>query len=108
MLPYENSREHEVLDFTAATGEFDVVLIDVVLIGEFAASGWLTPLETFYNDPALADPNLNLEGFFPALLDSFGTWDGVVYGLPFDNYSGLLYYNRCMSEDAGFSEPPVP
>lgn len=107
VLPYENSREREVLDFTSATGEFDVVLVDVVWIGEFAASGWLTPLETFYNDPALADPNLNLEGFFPVLLDSFGTWDGVVYGLPFDNYSGLLYYNRCMLEDAGFSEPPA-
>jgi multiple sugar transport system substrate-binding protein len=107
VLPYENSREREILDFTSATAEFDVVLVDVVWIGEFAASGWLTPLETFYNDPALADPNLNLEGFFPVLLDSFGTWDGVVYGLPFDNYSGLLYYNSCMLEEAGFSEPPA-
>jgi len=105
-LPYENAREREVLDFTAAAAEFDVVLIDVVWVGEFAASGWLTPLETFYNDPALADPNLNLEGFFPVLLDSFGTWDEVVYGLPFDNYSGLLYYNRCMLEDAGLDGPP--
>lgn len=107
VLPYENSREREVLDFTGATGEFDIVLVDVVWIGEFAASGWLTPLETFTNDPALADPNLNLEGFFPVLLDSFGTWDGVVYGLPFDNYSGLLYYNRCMLEEAGFEGPPA-
>ncbi len=107
VLPYENSREREVLDFTSATADFDIVLVDVVWIGEYAASGWLTPLETFYNDSALADPNLNLDGFFPVLLDSFGTWDGVVYGLPFDNYSGLLYYNRCMLEDAGFSEPPA-
>lgn len=107
VLPYENSREREVLDFASGTADFDVVLVDVVWIGEFAASGWLTPLETFTNDPALADPNLNLEGFFPVLLDSFGTWDGVLYGLPFDNYSGLLYYNRCMLEDAGFSEPPA-
>ena len=107
VLPYENSREREVLDFTSATADFDVVLVDVVWIGEFAASGWLTPLSTFTDDPALADPNLNLEGFFPVLLDSFGTWDGVLYGLPFDNYSGLLYYNRCMLEDAGFSEPPA-
>ena len=107
VLPYENSREREVLDFTSATADFDIVLVDVVWIGEYAASGWLTPLETFYNDPALADPNLNLDGFFPVLIDSFGTWDGVVYGLPFDNYSGLLYYNRCMLEDAGFDSPPA-
>ncbi|HSK40492.1 MAG TPA: extracellular solute-binding protein, partial [Arenibaculum sp.] len=28
------------------------------------------------------------------------------YGLPFDNYSGLLFYNRCMLEEAGFDGPP--
>lgn len=109
--PYENTREIQVLDIVGATagGEptYDIVLVDVVWIGEFAANGWLTPLETFYNDPALADPELNLDGFFPILLESFGTWDGTIYGLPFDNYSGLMYYNRCMLEEAGFDAPPA-
>lgn len=104
--PYENTHEKEVLDFTGGTANFDVVLIDVVWIGEFAESGWIVPLEQFYNDPALADPELNLEGFFPILLESFGTWGGKVYGLPFDNYSGLLFYNKCMLEEAGFDGPP--
>lgn len=104
--PYENSLEKQTLDFTGGTAQFDVVLVDVVWVGNFGANGWVVPLETFYNDPALADPELNLEGFFPILLESFGTWDGVVYGLPFDNYSGLLYYNKCMLEDAGFDGPP--
>ena len=57
-------------------------------------------------DPEITDPKLNLQGFFPLLLDAFGTWDGTVYGLPFDNYSGLLFYNRCMLEEAGFDGPP--
>ena len=94
ILPYENSREREVLDFTGGTQEFDVILIDVVWIGEFADSGWVVPMEEFYNDPKLADPELNLDGFFPILLESFGTWDGKIYGLPVDNFSGLLFYNR--------------
>ena len=106
IMPYENSREKQVLDFTGMTGIYDCILIDVVWIGEFAASGWVVPLETFYNNPALADPELNLAGFFPILLESFGTWDEVVYGLPFDNYSGILFYNKCMLEEAGFTEPP--
>jgi len=105
-MPYENSREKQVLDFTGKTGNYDCILIDVVWIGEFAASGWVVPLDRFYNDPALADPQLNLPGFFPILLESFGTWDKVVYGLPFDNYSGVLFYNRCMLKDAGFDGPP--
>jgi multiple sugar transport system substrate-binding protein len=105
-MPYENSREKQVLDFTGGTGLYDIVLVDVVWIGEFAASQWITPLSTFTDNPALADPALNLEGFFPILLESFGTWDGVVYGLPFDNYSGLMYYNTKMLADAGFDAPP--
>ena len=105
-LPYENSRERQVLDFTTMSAEFDVALIDVVWIGEFAEAGWIVPLAQFYEDEALADPNLNLDDFFPLLLDSFGTWNEEIFGLPFDNYSGLLFYNRCMLEDAGFDGPP--
>ncbi|MCC6314937.1 MAG: sugar ABC transporter substrate-binding protein [Thermomicrobiales bacterium] len=106
VMPYENSREKQVLDFTGGTGLYDVVLVDVVWIGEFAASQWITPITKFTDNPDLADPNLNLEGFFPILLESFGTWDKVVYGLPFDNYSGLLYYNKKMLADGGFDGPP--
>ena len=106
ILPYENSRERQVLDFTVG-GDIDVVLVDLVWIGEFAENGWIVPADQFYDDPDLGDPNLNLEGFFPLLLEAFGTWGDVVYGLPFDNYSGLLFYNRCMLEEAGFDAPPA-
>lgn len=107
ITPYENAREKLVQDFFGETKQYDVTLIDVVWIGEYADSGWITPFETFINDPALADPGLNLPGFFPILLESFGTWNGQVYGYPFDNYSGLLYYNRAMLEQAGFTAPPA-
>ncbi|MGD9508157.1 MAG: ABC transporter substrate-binding protein [Geminicoccaceae bacterium] len=105
-LPYENSRERQVLDFTGGTQEFDVALIDVVWIGEFAESGWVAPMDQFIGNPEISDPDLNLQGFFPILLESFGTWDEKVYGLPFDNYSGLLFYNSCQLKEAGFDQPP--
>ncbi|MEM8915661.1 MAG: extracellular solute-binding protein, partial [Pseudomonadota bacterium] len=38
--------------------------------------------------------------------NAFGGWNGTVYGLPFDNYSGLLFYNSCTLEEAGFDGPP--
>jgi multiple sugar transport system substrate-binding protein len=105
IVPYENSRERQVLDFTSG-GELTIALVDLVWIGEFAENGWIVPVDTFTADPAITDPNLNLEGFFPLLLDAFGSWNDVVYGLPFDNYSGLLFYNSCMLEEAGFDAPP--
>lgn len=74
IIPYENTREQEVLRFSSAE-PLDVVLTDVVWIGEFAGNGWLEPITTFTKDPRLADPELKLDGFFPILLESFGTWD---------------------------------
>jgi len=107
VVPYENSREFQVLDFISGNPAIDVVLVDLIWLGEFSESGWLTPLDTFIENPRLTDPTLDLNDFFPILLDGFGTWDDVLYGLPFDNYSGLLFYNRCHLEEAGFSEPPA-
>lgn len=103
---YEKMRNALVLDFTGDKPKFDVILIDVPWIGEFASSRWAAPLAPFYSNPALADPALDLDDFFPILLESFGTWGNKIYGLPFDNYSGLLFYNKCMLKKAGFNRPP--
>ena len=78
----------------------------MVWIGEFAGNGWLEPVKTFTDNRKLADPKLNLKGFFPILLESFGTWGDQVYGLPFDNY-WAVYYNKCTLQQAGFDKPPA-
>jgi len=106
IVPYENTREKQVLDFSSQ-GDLTMALVDLVWIGEFAENGWILPIEQFTNDPSITDPNLNLKGFFPLLLEAFGSWGGKVYGLPFDNYSGLLFYNQCQLKEAGFDKPPA-
>jgi len=103
--PYENALGEQVRDFVA-TGDFDIALIDLVWIGNFVENGWVVPISKFTEDPALADPDLDLDDFFPLVLTAFGGWNDVIYGLPFDNYSGLLFYNECMLEEAGFDGPP--
>ena len=104
-LPYENALGEQVRDFVAQ-GDIDVALIDLVWIGNFAENGWIVPVDTFAKDPKLADPDLDMNDFFPLVLNAFGGWNGTIYGLPFDNYSGLLFYNKCMLKDAGFDGPP--
>ena len=106
IVPYENTREKEVLNFNSH-GDLTMALVDLVWIGEFAENGWITPIDKFTKDASITDPNLNLKGFFPLLLSAFGSWGGNVYGLPFDNYSGLLFYNKCQLKDAGFDKPPA-
>ncbi|HSI42066.1 MAG TPA: sugar ABC transporter substrate-binding protein [Xanthobacteraceae bacterium] len=106
VVPYENTREKQVLNFTSR-GDITMALVDLVWIGEFAENGWLVPVDQLAKDKAITDPNLKLDGFFPLLLKAFGSWGGTTYGLPFDNYSGLLFYNSCKLKEAGFDKPPA-
>lgn len=103
--PYENALGEQVRDFVAG-GDLDVALIDLVWIGNFAENDWIEPISTFTSNKDLVDPDLDIDDFFPLVLNAFGGWNGEVYGLPFDNYSGLLFYNECMLKDAGFDGPP--
>ena len=105
-VPYENALGEQVRDFVAG-GDIDIALIDLVWIGNFAENGWIEPVSTFTDNPALADPALDMADFFPLVLNAFGSWNGVTYGLPFDNYSGMMFYNKCMLSDAGFDAPPA-
>lgn len=103
--PYENALGEQVRDFVAG-GDLDIALIDLVWIGNFAENDWILPIENFTSNPDITDPDLDIDDFFPLVLNAFGGWNGTIYGLPFDNYSGLLFYNRCMLKDAGFDGPP--
>lgn len=104
--PYENALGEQVRDFVAG-GDLDVALIDLVWIGNFAENDWIEPISKFTSNAELTDPELDIDDFFPLVLNAFGGWNGEVYGLPFDNYSGLLFYNECMLNEAGFDQPPA-
>ena len=104
--PYENALGEQVRDFVAG-GDLDIALIDLVWIGNFAENEWILPLaDVQAKFPEIVDPDLDIDDFFPLVLNAFGGWNDTVYGLPFDNYSGLMFYNRCMLEEAGFDGPP--
>ena len=94
--PYENALGEQVRDFVAG-GDLDIALIDLVWIGNFAENDWILPLaDVQAKYPDAVDPKLDMDDFFPLVLNAFGGWNDTVYGLPFDNYSGLMFYNRCM------------
>lgn len=104
--PYENALGEQVRDFVAG-GDLDIALIDLVWIGNFAENDWVLPLaDVQAKFPEAVDPDLDIGDFFPLVLNAFGGWNDTIYGLPFDNYSGLMFYNSCMLEEAGFDGPP--
>lgn len=105
-FPYEDSLKEETLNFVSNSQQFDVILADVVWPVTFVDAGWVVPLQHFLDDKKLADPDIDLKDFFPVWRASF-TVGGKLYGLPFDSYAGLLYYNKAMLKAAGFDAPPA-
>lgn len=60
----------------------DVLQLDIVWTPEFAAAGWLLPLERFEPDTS---------GFFPAAVEA-NRWHGALFGLPWFMDVGMLYW----------------
>ena len=68
----------------------DVLQLDVIWTAEFAAAGWLLPLDGF--SPGTDD-------FFPAALDA-SRWRGSLYALPWFVDVGMLYWRNDLLSEA--------
>ena len=75
----------------ARVSEPDVLQLDVVWTAEFAAAGWIAPMDRF--GPPVSE-------FFPATVDAH-RWNGFIYALPWFVDAGMLYWRTDL-----VSEPP--
>jgi multiple sugar transport system substrate-binding protein len=73
----------------ARVGQPDVLQLDVIWTTEFAAAGWILPLDL------APDP----DAFFSATLDA-NRWDGRLYALPWFVDVGMLYWRTDLIERA--------
>jgi multiple sugar transport system substrate-binding protein len=98
-LPNNSDLQHQfyVTNFGAQSESFDVLSVDVIWIPEFAASGWLAPLDQF------ADEEFRLE-FFKAAIRGCSYRDRL-FGIPWFIDAGLLYYRKDLLEKYGFDPP---
>ena len=81
----EANQQHDdlVRNFQAENPDYDVVSVDVVWTAEFAAQGWLQPLE--------GDLAINTDGLLQPTIDA-GTYNGTLYTSPNTSDGGMLYY----------------
>ncbi|HET6946630.1 MAG TPA: sugar ABC transporter substrate-binding protein [bacterium] len=81
ILPYPTLQEKQAVALTQKTGAYDIVHVDCVWVGQYAGQGWVVPATDFVNR---SDPKvLNITDFLPRVLAEQGSWEGVVFGLPF-------------------------
>ena len=76
---------------------FDVMMLDVIWVPEFARAGWLLDLT-----PSL-DPR-EMDAHFPAARDA-AMWKGRVWALPWNFNVGLLYYRADLLARHGLAPP---
>ena len=79
-------REQLLTSLRAGSTEYDVVSLDVVWAGEFAAAGFIEPLDTFMRDSGLS------VGQFNAGSMASGRYNALQYVVPFFPDLGFLYF----------------
>ncbi|MBX6330235.1 MAG: ABC transporter substrate-binding protein [Gemmatimonadaceae bacterium] len=82
--PDDATQRHQLFVqwLNAHVGDPDVLQLDVVWTPEFAAAGWILPLDRFRPSRA---------SFFPATIEA-NEWAGKLYALPWFADVGLLYW----------------
>ncbi|NLV77761.1 MAG: ABC transporter substrate-binding protein [Rhodococcus sp.] len=75
----------------AKSDEYDLIAVDVTNTAEFAANGWLTPLE--------GDFAIDTSGLLPATVES-GTYNGTLYAAPKNTNAAFLYYRTDLVDQA--------
>ncbi|MXM65780.1 extracellular solute-binding protein [Streptomyces sp. HUCO-GS316] len=79
----------------SGSSRFDVLNIDVTWTSDFAAAGWITPVD---------GDRFPLGQFLPPVVDT-ATFRGQLYAVPYVTNAGLLYYRKDILRREG-RQPP--
>ncbi|MFF4233626.1 ABC transporter substrate-binding protein [Streptomyces sp. NPDC001820] len=91
----DETRAQMISELRSGSDRFDVLNIDVAWTSEFAAAGWISPLQR---------DRFPLDSFLAPVVDT-ATFDGRLYAVPYVTNAGLLYYRKDILERAG-ERPP--
>lgn len=85
-IDYGNLKQKQIQSLSL-TGEYDLVWVQEVWLPEYAAKGWLLPLNEF-----VQEANLDLSIYSAGMLEA-NTIDGELYALPTFAQTFILTYN---------------
>lgn len=104
-VPYEQLHEKQILELTAGTGAYDVIMNDYLWVGEYGAGNFVLPLTDFMKDEKLNPPDFDPDDFIPRALEAFGVWEDTVYALPYLPVVQLIFYREDLFEKEGVKVP---
>lgn len=83
-----NMHDQIINSLSSQSAEYDVISMDVVWAGEFAAAGYLEPLDSFIMDSGWKPTDFNAGSM------ASGKYKGKNYALPYFSDLGFLYYRK--------------
>jgi multiple sugar transport system substrate-binding protein len=93
----DEQRQYLVINLEGGYPGFDVMMLDVIWVPEFARAGWLLDLT-----PAFAPAQL--DAFFPSAVQAARYGDRL-WGVPWNMNVGLLYYRSDLLARHGLAPP---
>ena len=100
-LGYTDLYQKLTADFVAQTANYDLMTMDIVWSGEYAANGYTLPLDDFM---ARDKDELQMDDILPVTW-TLGEWEGKHWAYPLAGYANVLNYRTDVFEEAGI-EPP--
>lgn len=105
ILPEAQFRQKRTLDLSSGTGDWDAIHLGLSFIQRYVDSGWLEPLDSYLNDPALTDADwLDFDDFFPKTRAA-GHIDGNQYVIPLTAEHTVMWYRKDLFDKLGLSPP---
>ena len=98
-LSWNSDDQHQffVINLEGRGAAFDVMMLDVVWVAEFARAGWLLDLSPWV-------PPAELTPHFPSTIEP-ATWNGGVWAMPWLMNVGILYYRADLLARHGLQPP---
>jgi multiple sugar transport system substrate-binding protein len=103
-FPYSNLFDKELVDLTARTGAYDLIMLDDPWFPRFATEEFLTDLTPLYRKRNLAGPDEDfLQTSLALCRHPYQT--GTLYALPYLGNSQLFFYRKDIFDKHGLKEP---
>lgn len=97
----DQRRQGLVIPLQSQKSDPDIFLMDVAWLAQFAASGWLEPL-----DDCVESGEIEIDRFFDKVVNSTDKYHGLLIALPVYIDGGLLYFRKDLFEKYGITRPP--
>lgn len=97
---YSSMHEKILTQMLSSTNSYDIIVVDCYWVGEFAAAGWMAPLDDY-----IKESGFDTSVYIGSMMDMVGQVNGTTYMLPFYNYMLSLIYRTDVWAEQGMEIP---